>query len=97
RSSSDVAKGGGKAGADTPDGSASSSTGPGGPFGDFADSGGGGAFVDAACATDVHKSEASALDLYIMQDQSGSMKDLEKWTSVQAAFNAFVQSPGAAG
>jgi hypothetical protein len=55
------------------------------------------AFGGAACATDVHRSEPTPLDLYVMLDQSTSMDDASKWGSVRAAFETFVKSPGTAG
>jgi hypothetical protein len=61
------------------------------------DAGSGGPFTDAACATDIHKSEASPLDIYVMLDQSGSMADTNKWGSVKAAFDTFLKSPATAG
>jgi hypothetical protein len=64
-----------------------------------ADNGGGGLSIDApACATSVVTAQKSALDLYIMLDQSGSMDDPvsggTKWTAVTGALNTFFGQPG---
>src|SRR5262245_9246901 len=88
---------------DGPNGDGSGGGGNGGGSGSGApgtfggDGGSGGALGDAACATDVHKSEASPLDIYVMLDQSTSMDDVGKWGNVKSAFQTFVNSPQAAG
>jgi len=57
--------------------------------------------LDAACATESAKAQQQPLDMYIMLDQSGSMKESvsggNKWTAVTAALGAFVNQPSAAG
>lgn len=53
------------------------------------------------CASDSKKAQLIPLDMYIMQDQSGSMSDSvpggTKWSAVTSALAAFVQQPAAAG
>ena len=54
------------------------------------------------CAAESKKAEQLPLDMYIMLDQSGSMKDSvsgggDKWSAVTSAFKTFVTQPGAAG
>jgi hypothetical protein len=56
----------------------------------------------AACQAVTHKAETLPLDMYIMQDQSGSMSDMvqgggTKWQAVTTAFTSFVQQPGLTG
>jgi len=64
------------------------------------DGGPGGPGYDApACATDVVTAEKSALDLYVMLDQSASMDDSvsgggTKWASVTGALHTFLGQPG---
>lgn len=64
------------------------------------DASGGGLTIDApACATDVITAEKSALDLYVMLDQSASMNDTvsgggTKWASVTGALHTFLGQPG---
>ena len=60
---------------------------------------GGGLSIDApACATSVVTAQKSALDLYIMLDQSASMNESvsggTKWSAVKGAFTTFVAQPG---
>jgi len=55
-----------------------------------------------ACATDTEKANVLPLDLYIMQDTSGSMWTLiaqnqSKYTAVKDALTAFVNDPGSTG
>lgn len=61
--------------------------------------GGGGLSVDApACATDVVTAQKSALDLYVMLDQSASMNESvtggTKWSAVTGALHTFMGQPG---
>jgi hypothetical protein len=56
----------------------------------------------AACQAETHQAMTLPLDMYIMQDQSGSMSDMvseggTKWQAVTSAFTAFVQQPGLTG
>src|SRR5207245_513858 len=53
--------------------------------------------IGDACAAQATKASLADLDLYVIEDQSGSMNDNNKWTSVKDAFTTFVQSPSAAG
>lgn len=96
---------GGDGGPPPPDGAAvdgtmtDASDGGGNKFGDGAintDSGLG------ACATDTEKATVLPLDLYVMQDTSGSMWELitqteSKYGAVKSALDAFVNDPGSAG
>lgn len=64
--------------------------------------GGGSAGVGGACAASPYMAQQLPLDMYIMQDQSGSMSDTvagggTKWDAVKGAFTAFVNQPGTAG
>jgi hypothetical protein len=80
------------------DGGGLSSSGGSSGFGD-----GGNPLVspDAACASDTQKAQQQPLDIYIMLDQSGSMKDPvpggDKWSAVSSALKTFVQQPQLAG
>jgi Mg-chelatase subunit ChlD len=75
-----------------------SSSGGGGSSGDLlGGSDGGSIAADAACATSAAKAQQQPLDMYIMLDQSGSMRDQGKWTSVTGALNSFFTQPTAAG
>ena len=62
--------------------------------------GGGNLSIDApACAKSVVTAQESALDLFIMLDQSGSMMDSvsgggTKWSAVTGALNTFLGQPG---
>lgn len=54
------------------------------------------------CATDTQKGELTPLDLYVMQDTSGSMYNLiaantSKYTAVKSALTTFVNDPGSKG
>ena len=54
--------------------------------------------VDQGCSTDTYEASGSVLDIFIMQDRSGSMDDAtaagpDKWTVVTGAINAFVADP----
>lgn len=54
------------------------------------------------CATDTQKAELTPLDLYVMQDTSGSMYNLvaantSKYTAVKSALTTFVNDPGSKG
>jgi hypothetical protein len=56
----------------------------------------------AACQAETHQAMTLPLDMYIMEDQSGSMDDMistggTKWQAVTGALTAFVQQPGVAG
>jgi hypothetical protein len=77
-------------------GGASGSGSGGGGFGPGTGSGGPTSF-DAACASQKSAGQQEPLDLYIMLDQSLSMNDQNKWTSVTAALNAFVGQQGLQG
>ena len=70
----------------------SGSSGSSGTFGDAA-----AISPDAACASDTVKAQQQPLDMYIMLDQSGSMNDSNKWTSVTTALKSFLTQPTAAG
>jgi hypothetical protein len=62
--------------------------------GDGGGSGTNGGGIDATpCASSPHKAEQAPLDMYVMLDQSGSMRQSSKWTNVTAALDAFVQQP----
>jgi hypothetical protein len=55
-----------------------------------------------ACATDTQKGQVLPLDLYIMQDTSGSMwtqiaQNVSKYSAVKSALTTFVNDPGSAG
>ncbi len=57
---------------------------------------------DAACAATHAAAQQLPLDLFIMQDQSGSMKDttstgVTKWQAVQSALQQFMSYPSSAG
>jgi Mg-chelatase subunit ChlD len=57
---------------------------------------------DSSCAAVSQKASEIPLDLFIMQDQSGSMKDATadgttKWNAVKAALKAFLADPKSAG
>jgi hypothetical protein len=61
-----------------------------------------GAGGSAACAADPYQAQQLPLDMYVMQDQSGSMSDTvsgggTKWQAVTGAFQAFVTQPGLTG
>jgi len=60
-------------------------------------SGNAGSGGNDSCAATKNKAEQVPLDMYIMFDQSSSMKDNSKWTSTTAALKAFVEQPAAAG
>jgi hypothetical protein len=54
--------------------------------------------LDGACAATSSKGQQSPLDLFIMLDQSGSMKEMvaggqTKWQAVTSALNTFVMTP----
>ncbi len=56
----------------------------------------------ASCQSEPHQAMTLPLDMYIMQDQSGSMSDMvseggTKWQAVTGALNAFVQQTGLSG
>jgi len=51
----------------------------------------------SACASDMVTAQAIPLDIYIELDQSTSMGDSNKWTSVTGALASFVQQPASAG
>jgi hypothetical protein len=57
---------------------------------------------DAACAATTSKATAIPLDLFVMQDQSGSMKETtatgtQKWTAVKAAVKTFLADKASEG
>jgi hypothetical protein len=56
-------------------------------------SGGGG--IDA-CAASGQDATQIPVDMFVMVDKSGSMKDNNKWPNAKAAFEAFFQDPAAA-
>jgi hypothetical protein len=58
--------------------------------------------ADASCAKATENATPVPLDLFIMQDQSGSMKEttssgVTKWDAIKAAFKAFLSDPSSAG
>ena len=58
--------------------------------------------TDSSCAGATEKASPVPLDLFIMQDQSGSMKEatstgVTKWEAVKSAFKAFMDDPSTAG
>lgn len=63
------------------------------------DGGNQGGYDAPACATSVVKADKIPLDLYVMLDQSSSMKDSvsgggTKWSTVTSALGTFLQQPG---
>ena len=61
-----------------------------------------GAISDAACAKATVTAQAVPLDIFVMLDQSGSMKDPtgsggSKWEAVKAAFKGFISDPATKG
>lgn len=63
---------------------------------------GGGTSVGGGCAGVTHSAQKVPLDIYIMQDQSGSMSETAasgdtKWEAVTSAITSFVNQPAAAG
>ncbi len=79
----------------------SSSSGFGGDGGGSSSGNGGDAGLNA-CATDKQQAKLSPLDLFVMQDTSGSMwaytaGTTTKWDSVKQALGAFMTDPGSAG
>jgi hypothetical protein len=81
-----------------------SGKGPGGGDGGGFDvaSGEGSPGTDSTCAGTSSTATEIPLDLFIMQDQSGSMKEatstgVSKWDAVKAAFKAFMDDPSNAG
>ena len=65
---------------------------------------GGGGVGEETCSSASAKAEPVPVDLYIMQDKSGSMmmpaqptSPMTKWEAVKRALTAFVQSPSTAG
>jgi hypothetical protein len=63
------------------------------------DDDGSGSGVNPTCASSTSKADKVPLDLYVMLDQSSSMDEPvsgggDKWDSVAAALNTFVQQPG---
>jgi hypothetical protein len=63
---------------------------------------GGAGVGGGACAAQKVEAQLLPLDMYIMQDQSGSMSDMvseggTKWQAVTNALTAFVQQPGLTG
>lgn len=89
---SSPAPGGGSAGG-------SSASGAGGMSGiQIAGAGSGGAGLDASCAEATFGADLKPLTLYILLDQSGSMKeDDDRWTPVTSALRAFVNAPESEG
>ena len=70
-------------------------TGPGGDDDDTGSNGNGSNGLNgSACASDMITAEAIPLDIYIELDQSSSMADDSKWTSVTSALGTFVDQPG---
>lgn len=70
----------------------------GGNGGNGGNLGGGNGGTVGACAAESSKGQQQPLDIFIMLDQSGSMKESvagggDKWTAVTSALNTFVQSP----
>ena len=70
--------------------SGSSSNGNGGDIGFDGGTGDGGT---SACAAENFPGELAPLDIYVMLDQSSSMSDSGKWSSVINALTTFAQSP----
>lgn len=59
---------------------------------------GGGGVFGATCASATFEANLRPLDLYILLDQSGSMKESEdRWTPVSQAISKFIQSEEAGG
>lgn len=52
---------------------------------------------DKACAETKAEVVRLPVDLYIVQDRSGSMNQMNKWTGVKNALTSFVQAPETAG
>lgn len=52
---------------------------------------------DAACASEVQKGSRTPLDIVVLLDQSGSMKESSKWTSVTTALASFVDDSASSG
>ena len=72
---------------------------PGGGDDTTGDGGNQGNYDAPACATSVVKADKIPLDLYVMLDQSSSMKDGvagggTKWSTVTSALGTFLQQPG---
>jgi hypothetical protein len=58
--------------------------------------------MGGSCAASPFQAQQLPLDMYIMQDQSGSMSDIvlggqTKWQAVTSAISSFVQQPGLGG
>jgi hypothetical protein len=62
-----------------------------------AGAGGSGGAGDPVCAATRAEAAPVPVDLYIMEDQSGSMAEEGKWDAVRSALTAFVQLPAARG
>jgi hypothetical protein len=65
--------------------------------GDSFDGGLGAAGGAAPCVAQEYPGELVPLDLYVMQDQSASMADASKWSSVTTALTTFINSDQEAG
>lgn len=52
---------------------------------------------DAACVANGQTATLVPVNMYIMFDDSGSMRNNDKWTNATAALTAFFQDPGTAG
>lgn len=59
-------------------------------------SGNGGLTRDNACGIDDSFGKLSPVNMLVMFDRSGSMKDNDKWTNASAALTAFFEDPAAA-
>src|ERR1700733_1537399 len=92
-----VACSGGSDGSGFSENGGSGSTAGGGGGNVFGDGGTGNISPDAACATSAAKARQQPLDMYVMLDQSRSMDDDTKWTSVTGALKSFFAQPSAAG
>jgi len=74
-----------------------------GTGGDSSDGGGGdlgfgqGGGEDESCADEVFPGELVPVDLHVLLDQSVSMDDSSKWSSVVNALNAFIAAPESGG
>ncbi|MFO0761149.1 MAG: vWA domain-containing protein [Byssovorax sp.] len=85
----------------TTGGGTASSAGQGGAGGDeiiMTESGGGsGVGGSDACATSSAEASLIPVNMFIMFDRSGSMKDNNKWGNATSALTAFFEDPGTAG
>jgi hypothetical protein len=97
--STESGNGGGNSGSGSANGGTS---GVGNFVGSSASGTGAGSGAGGSCAASPYQAMQLPLDMYIIQDQSGSMSDEvseggTKWQAVTTALNAFVAQPGVAG